>query len=87
MHLSGGTYEGSTAAIRMANDNFGALLEDGCAYYDDSGNWLSPDDMATATKVIVKQCTDHIKECVLKKGLPTHTWTCLACGATGEENH
>jgi methionine-rich copper-binding protein CopC len=85
VHLSGGTYEGSTAAIRMANDNFGALLEDGCAYYDDSGNWLSPDDMATATKVIVKQCTDHIKECVLKKGLPTHTWTCLACGATGEE--
>ena len=83
VHLSGGTYEGSTAAIRA--DNFDALLEDGCAYYDDSGNWLSPDDMATATKVIVKQCTDHIKECVLKKGLPTHDWTCLACGATGEE--
>ena len=85
VHLSGGTYEGSVAAIRTDNDNFDALLEDGYAYYDDSGNWLSPDDMATAKKVIVKKCTDHIKECVLKKGFPTHTWTCLACGATGEE--
>jgi len=38
VHLSGGTYEGSTAAIRTADGDFGALLEDGCAYYDEGGN-------------------------------------------------
>lgn len=85
VHLSGGTYEGSTAAIRVANDNFGALLEDGCAYYDEGGNWIPPENMATAKKVIVKQCTDHSKECVPNRGLPTHDWTCSICGATGTE--
>ena len=85
VHLSGGTYEGSTAAIRTADGDFGALLEDGCAYYDEGGNWIPPENMATAKKVIVKQCTDHSKECVPNRGLPTHNWTCSICGATGTE--
>ena len=85
VHLSAGTYEGSTAAIRTADGDFGALLEDGCAYYDEGGNWIPPENMATAKKVIVKQCTDHSKECVPNRGLPTHDWTCSICGATGTE--
>ena len=85
VHLSGGTYEGSTAAIRTADGDFGALLENGCAYYDEGGNWIPPENMATAKKVIVKQCTDHSKECVPNRGLPTHDWTCSICGATGTE--
>ena len=85
VHLSAGTYSGSLAAIQMADGDFGALLEDGYAYYDENGNWIPSAKMAEAKTVIVKQCTDHSKKCVPNGGRPTHDWTCSICGTTGTE--
>ena len=85
VHLSGGTYSGSPAAIHMADGDFDALLEDGYAYYDENGNWIPSEKMAEAKTVVVKQCTDHSKKCVPNRGSPTHDWTCSICGTTGTE--
>ncbi len=83
--LSAGLYWGVTAAIKVADDDFAALLEPGYAYFDNDGQLIPLEDMATAKTVRVGQCTDHSKEYAINEGLPNHTWTCLACGGIGTE--
>lgn len=83
--LSAGLYQGATAAIKVADDDFAALLEPGYAYFDNDGQLIPLADMATAKTVRVGQCTDHSKEYAINEGLPNHTWTCLACGGIGTE--
>ncbi len=83
--LSAGLYQGLTAAINVADNDFAALLEPGYAYFNEEGQLIPLEDMATATVVRIGQCTDHSKEYAINEGLPNHTWTCLACGGTGTE--
>ena len=83
--LSAGLYQGLTAAIKVADDDFAALLEPGYAYFNEEGQLIPLADMAAATVVRVGQCTDQSKEYAINEGLPNHTWTCLACGGTGTE--
>ncbi len=83
--LSAGLYQGLTAAIKVADDDFAALLEPGYAYFNEDGQLIPLADMAAATVVRIGQCTDHSKEYTINEGLPNHTWTCLACGGTGTE--
>ena len=83
--LSAGLYQGLTAAIKVADDDFAALLEPGYAYFNEEGQLIPLADMAAATVVRIGQCTDHSKEYTINEGLPNHTWTCLACGGIGTE--
>ncbi len=83
--LSAGLYRGMTAAIKVAGDDFAALLEPGYAYFNEEGQLIQLEDMATAKTVRVGKCTDHSKEYAINEGLPKHTWTCLACGGIGTE--
>ena len=83
--LSAGLYQGLTAAIKVTDDDFAALLEPGYAYFDNAGQLIPLENMATAKIVRIGQCTDHSKEYAVNSGLPTHTWTCLACGGTDTE--
>ena len=81
--LSAGLYQGATAAIKVADDDFAALLEPGYAYFDNDGQLIPLADMATAKTVRVGQCTDHSdKSYSHDPGTTTHTWTCDACGIT-----
>ena len=83
--LSAGLYQGATAAIKVADDDFAALLEPGYAYFDNDGQLIQLEDMATAKTVRVGQCTDHSdKSYSHNPGTTTHTWTCRACGITAE---
>ena len=43
----------------MADGDFAALLAPGCAYFDESGNPIRPEDMAKVKIVTVDKCTDH----------------------------
>ena len=81
--LSAGLYQGLTAAIKVADDDFAALLEPGYAYFNEDGQLIPLADMATAKTVRVGQCTDHSdKSYSHDPGTTTHTWTCDACGIT-----
>ena len=88
VQLSAGTYsiwKGSSPALQVEDNNFAALLADGCAYFDAGGSLILPADVATATTVTIGLCTDHSgKVCTHTAGTPTHTWACPYCG-TGEE--
>ena len=46
----------------MAGDDFAALLEPGYAYFNEEGQLIQLEDMATAKTVRVGKCTDHSKE-------------------------
>ena len=79
--LSGGKFTGSTAAVRTADNDFGALLKPGYAYFDASGNPIPLASVAAAKTVVVKQCTDHSgREYTPASGAPAHDWNCPACG-------
>ena len=88
VQLSAGTYTGgqfSESAIYVNDGNYAALLAEGFAFFDESGNALSPADLANAKTLTVKQCTNHQKTYAHDSGTPTHTWTCAYCGTTGTE--
>lgn len=79
VQLSGGTYTGGTAAIRASG--YGALLKDGCAFFDESGKPVPLTEMAGKKTVTVKMCTDHLYwRCTPNDGVPTHNGTCRYCG-------
>ena len=88
--LSGGKYEtlggeGKTA-IRTADGDLAALLEPGCAYFDDNGNLLLPNDAAEARIIVIKQCSDHSgKVYTHTSGTTEHAWACPYCGAEETE--
>ena len=82
VHLSGGTYSGRYAAIQTADNNFAALLEAGCAYFDGSGKLLLPAEATDARIIVIGQCPGHSgKTSMHTPGTTTHTWACPYCGA------
>ena len=86
IHLSTGRYVGKSAAIRVADGDFAALLAPGCAYFDESGNPIRPEDMAKVKIVTVNKCTDHAgKSYKHTPGTTEHTWTCPLCGTEETE--
>lgn len=88
IQLSAGTYTGKAAAIHAEDKDFdfSSLLVDGFAFFDESGNALSPDALATATTLTVGRCENHTKgNYTAVSGAPAHTWTCASCGTTGTE--
>ena len=80
--LSGGTFTGKTAAIRMADNAYGALLQSGCAYFDENGNPLSPAEVAGKKTVMVKECTKHQYTYTPDSSAPAHDGICDYCGDT-----
>ncbi len=89
VQLSTGTFVSATAptaAIYTADGDYAALLADGCAYFDANNMPVSPADVATLSRVTVKQCTDHLDRTYTHiPGTLTHSWTCSYCGTTGSE--
>ncbi len=86
IHLSTGRYVGKSAAIRVADGDFAALLAPGCAYFDESGNPIRPEDMAKVKIVTVDKCTDHAgKTYTPNAGTTTHSWECPLCGTEETE--
>ena len=86
IHLSTGRYVGKSAAIRVADSDFAALLAPGCAYFDESGNPIRPEDMAKVKIVTVDKCTGHAgKSYKHTPGTTEHTWTCPLCGTEETE--
>ena len=84
--LASGTYTGTIAAIRAADDDFAALLVTGCAFFDTAGNPILSADAAAAKTLVVKQCTDHANRTYMTNtGTITHGWTCQACETAGTE--
>lgn len=84
--LSGGTFTGGTAAIRVEDGDYSALLESGCAFFDDSGNPIRLTYVAEKKTVTVKKCTNHLYDYKATAEAPTHDWKCLACGTEGVES-
>ncbi len=85
VHLSAGTYSGNTAAIYVEGGDYAALLGEGYAFFD-GGSAISPENLASAKTLTVRQCTDHAKgEFKPVAGTPTHAWTCPYCGIGGTE--
>ena len=86
VRLSGGTFSGGDQAIQAGD--YGALLADGYAFFDDNGP-VPLDDVAGKTSVTVKLCTDHVYAYTDSSGAPmncwAHSWRCLACGAESSE--
>ena len=85
VRLAPGTYSGGIAAICVADGDYAALLGEGCAYLDDNGNAITPENLANAKTLTVGQCTSHSKAYDPNAGSPTHTWTCAYCGTTEEQ--
>ena len=86
IHLSTGRYVGKSAAIRVADGDFAALLAPSCAYFDESGNPIRPEDMAKVKIVTVNKCTDHAgKTYTPNAGTTTHSWECPLCGTEETE--
>ncbi len=86
IHLSAGRYFGKLAAIQVADGDFASLLAPGCAYFDETGNPIQPENMAKAKTVVVGECTDHAgKSYEHTPGATEHTWTCPLCGTEETE--
>lgn len=76
IHLSAGRYFGKLAAIQVADGDFASLLAPGCAYFDETGNPIQPENMAKAKTVVVGECSDHAgKSYEHTPGATEHTWT------------
>ena len=86
VQLSAGEYYGKIAAIRAADNNFADFLAPGCAYFDENGNPIPPENMARVTTVVVGECTGHTgKTYEHTPGTTEHNWTCPACGTEDTE--
>ena len=86
IHLSAGRYFGKLAAIQVADGDFASLLAPGCAYFDETGNPIQPENMAKAKTVVVGECTGHAgKSYEHTPGATEHTWTCPLCGTEETE--
>ncbi len=88
VQLSTGTYvsTGGKAAIQAVDGDFAELLAEGYAFFDKDRNPILPADMATATAVMVGECTEHSKGSYThNEGAATHTWTCEYCAAEESE--
>ena len=82
VRLSAGTYFGYYGAIHTADGDFSALLEPGCAYFDENGKAILPANIAMKNPqtLSVSQCSGHVKTYAPNTGAPAHTWTCDYCG-------
>ena len=88
VELSGGRYSGDFGAISTDNtDNYAGFLAEGCSYFDAGGNPILPKDVGTLETVVVGKCGHPNKQNVeAVAGKTSHTFECLNCEMTAEEN-
>lgn len=83
--LAAGTYSGNGTAISIVRDDISLadLLEEGYAFYDESGNLIFPEDgqKELPGTVTVKKC-EHSYQYDHTDGAMTHSQFCQACGDT-----